>query len=389
MKKYSKDDLVSSTPSDIKINIPIWPVGSFKSLGEFGAGDARHGGKHDGIDLAAPKGTAVYPMLPGIVKKVDKESRSWKEGLPKQGNAILIEHPDFGLVTFYAHLESVSVSVGETVDQKTIIGTVGNSGNARDTSPHVHFETRKGGAPKDPRGFMGKPAEMIAGKKSITENPMENVMAKLNKFKKIATNENKRDTGDIAKHKTFTREFNSLIEDIKIKLNELNIKRKYILEIIDAKEYAIREKNSRVFYETNESVMKMNKLTDLIQKLYDLIGENIIVENFWTKMNLLHVSLEKINKKNYKMVNSGKDLIRDFIPNPVIADITFTSRNKKATEIIQSLIYNTNDFIEDITTFFVSIYNDQSDDLADFDNRLLGLSRKAKMRILKLLNKIS
>lgn len=191
MKKYSIEDLLTDPYSkEVEdIEIPQWPVKSFKSYGEFGAGDERHGGKHDGIDLGAPKGTPSYPMLSGIVKKVYKESRPWKQGDPKQGNAILIEHPDVGSETFYAHMDTVSVSEGTKVKQDTVIGTVGNSGNARGTSPHIHFEVRAGGTPINPRNIIGKsilPSKLTSNvPKKLKPISQQTRMAILRNIKKV------------------------------------------------------------------------------------------------------------------------------------------------------------------------------------------------------------
>ena len=76
----SEDQLPEISFDEAKQNIPQWAVKSFNSLGEFGVGDARHHGKHDGIDLGTTRGTSVYSTLPGIVKTVYKEARPWVEG---------------------------------------------------------------------------------------------------------------------------------------------------------------------------------------------------------------------------------------------------------------------------------------------------------------------
>ena len=170
MKKYSQEDLLTDPYMDEpdKEEIPKWAVASFRSLGEFGVGDARHNGNHNGIDLGTDKGQSVYPMLSGTVIKISKEAKPWKEGDPKQGNAVTISHIK-GIDTFYAHLQSISVGVGEKVTQDTVIGTVGNTGNAIGTSPHVHFEVRVNKSPVNPRGIIGKSVDLIAknDKKSI------------------------------------------------------------------------------------------------------------------------------------------------------------------------------------------------------------------------------
>ena len=104
------------------------------NLGEFSTGvatDKRHPGGHDGIDMQAPAGTPIYPLAAGTVKKTGNT--------PKAGNSITIEH-DEGVKSFYAHCNSISVKAGDKVNLNTVIGTVGNTGNAQGTSPHLHFQ---------------------------------------------------------------------------------------------------------------------------------------------------------------------------------------------------------------------------------------------------------
>jgi len=55
------------------------------------------------------------------------------------GRYVVLDHGN-GESTLYAHLSTVSVGVGQVVDQGTLLGTVGETGNA--TGPHLHFEER-------------------------------------------------------------------------------------------------------------------------------------------------------------------------------------------------------------------------------------------------------
>lgn len=55
------------------------------------------------------------------------------------GNWVRVTHPS-GESTIYAHLQSVAVTMGQTVDQATLLGTVGDTGNS--SGPHLHFEER-------------------------------------------------------------------------------------------------------------------------------------------------------------------------------------------------------------------------------------------------------
>ena len=58
------------------------------------------------------------------------------------GRYVVVDHGN-GESTLYGHLQSVSVGIGQTVDQGSLIGLLGDTGNA--TGPHLHFEERLNG----------------------------------------------------------------------------------------------------------------------------------------------------------------------------------------------------------------------------------------------------
>lgn len=64
------------------------------------------------------------------------------------GNYVKIEQED-GLVGIYAHMETVAVKTGWTIDKGRVLGYIGSTGWA--TGPHLHFETQKGGIPVNPK----------------------------------------------------------------------------------------------------------------------------------------------------------------------------------------------------------------------------------------------
>jgi murein DD-endopeptidase MepM/ murein hydrolase activator NlpD len=97
---------------------------------------------HQGVDIAAPKGTAVYSSSAGEVIKA--------ELLEGWGNLIILEHAE-GYTSHYAHLEGFKVKAGDKVTRGQLIATVGSTG--RSTGPHLHYEVRKGGEKLNPADY--------------------------------------------------------------------------------------------------------------------------------------------------------------------------------------------------------------------------------------------
>ncbi len=94
---------------------------------------------HNGVDYAAPNGTAVRSVGDGVVEFAGRQNG--------YGNVVKLRHPG-GKSTLYAHLSRIDVRVGQRVDQSSRIGAVGATGWA--TGPHLHFEFRDNGQLKDP-----------------------------------------------------------------------------------------------------------------------------------------------------------------------------------------------------------------------------------------------
>lgn len=110
-------------------------------------GAPRDGGrrKHEGNDVFAPRGTDLLAVAEGTV------SRTGNGGLG--GKTVWLRDPDTGLRYYYAHLDEQRVSRGQYVSRGQVVGTVGNTGNARTTPPHLHFGIYAGGA-IDPYPFL-------------------------------------------------------------------------------------------------------------------------------------------------------------------------------------------------------------------------------------------
>jgi murein DD-endopeptidase MepM/ murein hydrolase activator NlpD len=87
------------------------------------------------VDLGIPKGTPIHAAADGTVI-VAKSGGGYNGGY---GNYVVISHGN-GSQTLYAHMTTVSATVGQKVSQGAVIGTVGMTGDA--TGPHLHFEVR-------------------------------------------------------------------------------------------------------------------------------------------------------------------------------------------------------------------------------------------------------
>jgi LysM repeat protein len=90
---------------------------------------------YNGIDMGAAVGTSIYAAAPGSVI-LAKNDGGWNGGY---GNYVIISHSN-GTQTLYAHLSSVSVSVGDEVARGDYIGGMGSTGKS--TGSHLHFEVR-------------------------------------------------------------------------------------------------------------------------------------------------------------------------------------------------------------------------------------------------------
>jgi murein DD-endopeptidase MepM/ murein hydrolase activator NlpD len=117
----------------------IWPARGRVSS-EYGR---RWGRLHAGIDIAAPTGTSIWAAKSGTVIFSGRQSG--------YGNVIIIDHGG-GLTTLYGHQSRRIAVDGQHVSQGQLIGKVGNTGHS--TGSHVHFETRYGGTPRNPRGCL-------------------------------------------------------------------------------------------------------------------------------------------------------------------------------------------------------------------------------------------
>ncbi len=101
---------------------------------------------HDGIDIALTKGTEVLAAGNGRVAFFSLSNLE-----AGYGNYIEIDHGN-GIVTRYSHLENISVTWGQKINQGQVIGLSGSSGGT--VAPHLHYEVMKNGKSVDPLSYM-------------------------------------------------------------------------------------------------------------------------------------------------------------------------------------------------------------------------------------------
>ncbi|CAH1192749.1 hypothetical protein PAECIP111893_00327 [Paenibacillus plantiphilus] len=100
---------------------------------------------HNGIDMAAPKGTSIYAAESGVVIVAQ-----WWSGY---GYCVIINH-GAGLWTLYGHIrkDGIMVEKGQTVKRGQKIAEVGSTGIS--SGNHLHFEVRKDQTPVNPNSYL-------------------------------------------------------------------------------------------------------------------------------------------------------------------------------------------------------------------------------------------
>lgn len=115
----------------------VWPTA--------GSINQSYWGGHAAVDIGAWTGTPVKAADGGYVAVA---ASGWNAGY---GNHVIIDHGN-GFATLYAHMNSIFVKPGESVAAGQQVGSVGNTGNS--TGPHLHFEIRYQGVPRDPLSYL-------------------------------------------------------------------------------------------------------------------------------------------------------------------------------------------------------------------------------------------
>jgi murein DD-endopeptidase MepM/ murein hydrolase activator NlpD len=117
-------------PAPISLPVPVQGIHPSELADTWGA--ARSGGRtHEGIDIFARRGTPVISSTQGVVIF---------KGLNLLGGRVVEVVGPAGWRHYYAHLDAWSVAgIGDWVEVGTVLGYVGDSGNAKGTPTHLHY----------------------------------------------------------------------------------------------------------------------------------------------------------------------------------------------------------------------------------------------------------
>jgi peptidoglycan LD-endopeptidase LytH len=129
--------------------MPVVGVQTFDLSNSWG--DSRDGGKrkHKGIDIFAPKGTAIVAVSDGIISYIGEQ--------PKGGNCVWLTTED-GAAFYYAHLDRWAPGLFEGMEVRSgdLLGYVGNTGNAKTTPSHLHFGVNQDDEMVNPYPILAK-----------------------------------------------------------------------------------------------------------------------------------------------------------------------------------------------------------------------------------------
>ena len=149
-------DVVQRPIAEVRAELLASSIIRSDSHGDGYFGASRTHGTHDGIDIAGPLNSQIAAPWSGTVVRAEDSGNGY-------GKVVEIQTTIDGrtISVFYAHLASISVQEGTTVHRRDIIGTIGSTGNAGGTDPHVHFEIRVDGSIINPTDIVARAYERV------------------------------------------------------------------------------------------------------------------------------------------------------------------------------------------------------------------------------------
>jgi len=148
-KSKAKQSWTSTAPhADFQVPVD-GRISSIFGLRRFFNKQARR--PHSGLDIAAPEGTPIKALESGTI--IDSGDFFFS------GNMVYLDHGQ-GIISLYAHMNSIAVKPGEKIKKGQIIGTVGETG--RVTGPHLHLAIFANQTMVDPLQFLPQLANKAA-----------------------------------------------------------------------------------------------------------------------------------------------------------------------------------------------------------------------------------
>lgn len=160
------------------LSFPVPQVTSRAVQSLFGASRDAGAREHEGVDIFAPRGTEVVAVANGLAR-TDTNTLG--------GNVVWLTTGFGSRRYYYAHLDRWAIAGTSRVQAGDVLGYVGNTGNARSTSPHLHFGIYDGGAldplpflrPDDPvpagsddERLLGERVRVVAARTAVLEAPV-------------------------------------------------------------------------------------------------------------------------------------------------------------------------------------------------------------------------
>jgi murein DD-endopeptidase MepM/ murein hydrolase activator NlpD len=141
-RKQKASKYFSENQPDVNFLLPLKGI----STGSFGRRRVFNGQSrrpHSGMDIAAETGTSIIAPASGTVIEAGDFFFS--------GNMVYLDHGQ-GLISLYAHLNEINVSIGDKVKKGQVVGKVGETG--RVTGPHLHWSLGLNGSWINPELFL-------------------------------------------------------------------------------------------------------------------------------------------------------------------------------------------------------------------------------------------
>lgn len=134
----------ASVPTNLGISLSQPLSGTISSRFGYRSRD-----NHKGLDIAAPKGTAIKAAASGTVSYA-----GWGNSLYSGYGNLVVVKSSSSVTILYGHCSAVYVKVGQTVEQGQVIAAVGSTGLS--TGNHLHFEIRYNGKAVNPQNYLYK-----------------------------------------------------------------------------------------------------------------------------------------------------------------------------------------------------------------------------------------